>query len=59
MHEPRLSITLVFLPSCKIMFKGESMEGKRKRDDEACTKRTLEVSDSVITSYCYVMLYAI
>ncbi|KAJ0923503.1 hypothetical protein HanPSC8_Chr05g0216751 [Helianthus annuus] len=50
MHEPRLSITLVFLPSCKIMFKGESMEGKRKRDEEACTKWTLEVSDSVITS---------
>uniref|UniRef100_A0A251TE81 Uncharacterized protein n=1 Tax=Helianthus annuus TaxID=4232 RepID=A0A251TE81_HELAN len=43
MHEPRLSITLVFLPSCKIMFKGESMEGKRNRDEEACTKRTLEV----------------
>ncbi|KAJ0584647.1 hypothetical protein HanLR1_Chr05g0180431 [Helianthus annuus] len=33
-----------------IMFRGESMEGKWKRDEEACTKRTLEVSDSDFTS---------
>ncbi|KAJ0446347.1 hypothetical protein HanHA89_Chr17g0693321 [Helianthus annuus] len=27
------------------MFRRENMEGKRKRDEEACTKRTLEVYD--------------